>query len=309
MKIKFIIPIVLVLMFSIGLASATVVNYTVSGNWVAPTGVTSVFVEGWAGGGAGGGSSSNNQAGAGGAGGQYVNKTMTVIPGQSYAYTIGYAGAGASGAAGQAGGNTTFNSSLLFLAVGGAGGAANLGAAGVGSRTYGVGDNVREGGNGAAGVTSNGGGGGGGAGSTGPGNNASGTTGGATKADNGGVGGTGTSGVVGGAGTNYSAGGGGGEFGGGAKAGGAGAEGLLKLTYTAASTCTYGGTGNWVINCADACSFSSITSITGNNNVSTYGTGTLTFNSGGKWTFTGTAQYVKINSGCTFAIKSGGGFL
>lgn len=79
-------------------------------------------------------------------------------------------------------------------------------------------------------------------------------------------------------------------------------------TSEIASTCTYSGSGEWNVNCADYCNFSSQTLIPSTNNVVATGTGTLTFNNGGKWTFTGTGQKVIINSGCKFVINSGGGF-
>lgn len=90
-----------------------------SGTFVAPEGVTTVFVTGVGGGGAGGNGAngaSSNTAGAGGGGGGSgawcFRCPVTVVPGTSYAITIG-AGAASSFAA------------LLSLGAGGAGGNAS----------------------------------------------------------------------------------------------------------------------------------------------------------------------------------------
>lgn len=83
---------------------------------------------------------------------------------------------------------------------------------------------------------------------------------------------------------------------------------VVNYNETAPSTCTYGGSGNWNVNCADNCVFSSSTTLAGANNVTITGTGTLTFASGGKWIFTGLNQYLNIDKGCTLAINSGGGW-
>ena len=77
-----------------GVASAATVNFSSSGSWTAPTGVTSVTVEAWGGGGAGGGATENPAEGGGGAGGQYAKKTLTVVPGTRYAFVVGKGGSG-----------------------------------------------------------------------------------------------------------------------------------------------------------------------------------------------------------------------
>ena len=81
----------------------------------------------------------------------------------------------------------------------------------------------------------------------------------------------------------------------------------IKEKPGAENTCTYGGAGNWLINCADQCVFSSVTTISEGNNVTTTGSGSITFNSGGRWTFMGLLQYIFLNSGCQLNINSGGG--
>jgi hypothetical protein len=78
--------------------------------------------------------------------------------------------------------------------------------------------------------------------------------------------------------------------------------------YTVSNSCTYSGTGNWALNCADNCNFTSTTTIPSTNNVTISGTGTLNFASGGKWIFSGSNQFVKIFTGCALNIYSGGGW-
>lgn len=75
-----------------------------------------------------------------------------------------------------------------------------------------------------------------------------------------------------------------------------------------ATSCTYGGSGNWALNCADNCIFNTAQIIANGDNVTITGTGTLTFNSGGIWTFTGFYQYVNIYPGCVINIYPGGGW-
>lgn len=70
-----------------------------SGTWIAPAGVESVQYL-LVGGGGGGGGGSGTGAGGGGGGGSVKTGTMTVIPGESYNYTVGGGGAGGSGSSG-----------------------------------------------------------------------------------------------------------------------------------------------------------------------------------------------------------------
>jgi len=135
--------------------------------WVCPKGVTSVKVKLWGGGGAGGGLTTDNTIcrGGGGAGGQYAEKTVSVTEDTSYTVTVGAGGTGSTGD-GTAGGDSSFESSVI--AKGGAGGKSyeNGAAGGAGSTTGGVGNIVRKGGSGSNGGTSLYGGAGGGAGGT-----------------------------------------------------------------------------------------------------------------------------------------------
>jgi hypothetical protein len=129
------------------------VTFTTStqGNWTVPAGVAAVRLRLWGGGGAGG--SGLGGAGGGGAAGGYSDGYYSVVPGQTFAVTVGGGGIGsgtaggpsafgylASATGGQAGGNgasgiggaggasggTGFGSTLLV--AGQSGGAALLGA-------------------------------------------------------------------------------------------------------------------------------------------------------------------------------------
>ena len=221
--------------------AAQTVTYTSSGSWTAPTGVSSVTVEAWGGGGGGGAATGNPAKGGGGAGGQYVRKVVSVVAGNTYAFTVGNGGSAGTSVAGGAGGDSTFAGTTV-VAKGGAGGglaAANNsgGVGGVGSASGGIGDVVYAGGSGSSGVAGSscqpGGAGGGGAGSSGPGGDADGNVGGSGTSEHGGNGGNGK--TVAGAGDVGSAAGGGGAGGcattNADHAGGAGGRGQLRLTY------------------------------------------------------------------------------
>lgn len=202
--------------------SQTTDTYTTSGNWIVPAGVTSVTVQIWGAGGGGGGSNTaaTNFGGSGGGSGAYVSRIITVSPG-TYAFTIGTGGTGgiAAGGTGGAGGNSTITiGGFTLTANGGTGGTGNTGAAGIGGTGTGGTTNT----NGNSGIV---GGAIGGAGGNAP---------------NGGTGGTGGSNSDGISGTTPGGGGGGGERGGGSsRAGGVGARGEIRFTYTLpASYCT-----------------------------------------------------------------------
>lgn len=201
-------------------------------NWTVPTGVTSITVEAWGGGGGGGGLGTSSTNARGGGGGAYAQSLLAVTPGDNYTLTVGAGGAGGAAGAnpGSAGGASTFGSGPLVRAAGGSlGSAATSGAGGLGGTVAAsVGDILFRGGNANSG-------GGGGAGSTGPGGDAVGTTGGAGTTVGGGDGGSAaTSGNS--AGANGSAYGGGGSGArrqaGSARAGGAGAPGAVRITYS-----------------------------------------------------------------------------
>ena len=134
--------------------------YTASGtySWVAPTGVTSVSTV------AVGAGAGNSGCGGGGGGELRYKNNITVIPGNSYAVTVG------NNPAGNNGGQSTFNSTTVIANGGirttGAGGSGGTGDGG-GNGGNGVGPSASYGsGGGAAGYA--GVGGNGGNGSTGP---------------------------------------------------------------------------------------------------------------------------------------------
>lgn len=202
----------------------------VAGTWTVPCGVTSITVEiygggGGAGGGGGGsnGGFCNTRGGGGGGGGGYTTRTINVIPGAVFNYSIGAGGCGGGnggdsddGDPGTVGRNSTFSGAdatstpISLTANGGARGTEGESCGGTGSGGAG---------GGASGGTTNTTGSAGSGGSGG-----SGGAGGAGAGPGGGAGGVGNSG----AGTQY----GGGGAGGGNGNGGAGARGGLIITYT-----------------------------------------------------------------------------
>ena len=216
-------------------AEENITNYTASGTFTVPAGVTSITVRAWGGGGGGGGSSSWNKGGSGGGGGQYAEANISVTEGQVFDITIG--GGGAAGAQGNnpggAGGNTIFfNATQTYVrAIGGTGGAGNALAAGSGNLEGSIGNIKFYGGGGGTGGDS-GGGGGGGAGTTQNGSYGIGGTAGAGGSLYGGNGGAGEVNANGNPGSNYGGAGGGGEralFS--DEAGGAGAQGFSQVIY------------------------------------------------------------------------------
>lgn len=188
-----------------------------------PANVTSVKAEVWGSGGSGGGSNSNGNSGSGAGGGGYTTKTFAVTAGDLITYTVG---AGAAAGVVGANGNNGNLSSLAHIPTatnltGNAGsrGNANSGTGGTGGTGAGGTTNTT-GATGGAGATATGGNGG-------DGGNAAGT------------GGAGQTNVNGLAGTIPGGGGGGGEFGGGSsRAGGAGANGQVTLTFISVSSVT-----------------------------------------------------------------------
>ena len=227
-------------------AAATVTNFTASGTWVCPAGVTSVQVGCWGGGGSGGSAGAraagNYTAAGGGAGGTYCSNTVQVTAGNTYSFTVASGGAGAgvsgtsSGINGNQGGTTTFGTSgsltTPVVANGGPGGqganASTAGAATNGTTTGSSGGTATAGGTGAAGVstaatTSTFGGLGG--------------TGGGSGGGAGGIGGIGTGTTPqkdGQPGTVPGGGGGGGYSSSTGHQGGAGGGGQVVLTYSSA---------------------------------------------------------------------------
>ncbi|WP_445453996.1 GEVED domain-containing protein [Flavobacterium sp. 25HG05S-40] len=188
------------------------VTYTTgSGNFIVPCDVTSITVQIWGGGGAGGGANNNNNGGSGGGAGGYSTAILTVTPGSSIAYSVGTGGTGSNGNGGP-GIATTFGA---LTANGGTGGGQNRGAIGTGGNASGGTTNLT-GNNGSLGTTTVGAAGG----------NANGVGGGAGGASRN-TAGAGNPGFVPG-------GGGGGGFRTTAtnRAGGNGARGEIRITYT-----------------------------------------------------------------------------
>jgi hypothetical protein len=215
-------------------------TFTASGTWTAPTGVTEVLVEVW---GAGGGSIQppNRSSSGGGGGGAYSRSTVSVTPQSNYSYTVGTASYAADG------GDTYWVNTSTVMAKGGrastgtAGGAGGAAASGVGSVKYSGGT----GGNGASTNNANGGGGGGAAGSSGNGNSASARIGGAATSDYGGKGGDGSLGAGAGQyGSAYGGGAGGNSRSGGQPGNSAGADGFIRITYTAEASITVASSGS-----------------------------------------------------------------
>lgn len=231
----------LLFLFSITqLTAQTQVNFTASGTWTCPAGVTSIKVEAYgAGGGGGRGYSANKEGGGGGGGGAYtVNNSVPVTPGNTYNIVIGAGGIGGSGLSpgtnGADGGNTSFGGATV-VANGGKGGknfpnGATGGAGGIGG-TF-------NGGNGGDGTSSTSGGGGGCAGPNNTQTNGVGTaagTGGGGMAGNGGAG-TGAGSTAGSPGAIY--GGGGGASTKANNNGIAGANGYLRIEYITNDNCS-----------------------------------------------------------------------
>jgi|GEM_PF-1437317 len=138
------------------------VDFTASGTWSVPSGVTSCALYIWSGGG-GGGAASTYGGGGGGGGGVQASTGVAVTPGETITVTIG-----AGGAAGSAGGDTTVVGSFGTGTVAGgsagvAGTVAGQGAGGAGGSTGG--NRAGGAGGGGGGHVTYGGGGGGGAGS------------------------------------------------------------------------------------------------------------------------------------------------
>lgn len=220
-------------------AKATTTTFTASGNWTAPTGVTSVLVEAWGGGAAGGGRGNVTGQSGGGGGGAYASATIAVTPGVNYAYTVGAAVAGGTGNG--ANGNTTqWATGTEVRAAGGTGGQGTTtgGAGGVATSPATIGTTVFKGGDGANATAAISGGGGGGAGTGGAGGNATNGTAGSGTATGGGNGGAGVTNADGGTGIAAGGGGAGARRTSGNRAGGGGARGQITITYNTAPVFT-----------------------------------------------------------------------
>lgn len=205
--------------------------FTSSGTFTVPEGVNTIYVTMYDGGGGGGGGVNGGNGGAGGganggaggayvgnsgyggagggAGGYIIQEPLSVVPNKTYNIEVGLGGAGGTTASGDAKGHNGGTSSIsldgnIVLVTDKRG--ANGGAGGTGGTTGGAGGTYGAGGGG--------------------GNKAGGAGG---TYGLGGTGGTGISGSgTGGAGGAYGAGGGGGTT------GGAGAQGIVVITWGAA---------------------------------------------------------------------------
>lgn len=208
-----------------------------AGTWTKPAGVTDVVVECWGGGGAGGGATSNPAGGAGGGGGQYSRKYIKYTsPSVGIPYSVGAGGVGTQASIVN-GGDTTWATNVV-IAKGGTGGTPNgvdVGGVpgGIGNQAGSVGDVVYFGTDGEPGLvltsTPFGGTGGGAAGST---SISSGLN--ATTYEYGGQGGSQINGqsLAGNPGANYGGGGGGAATNVATnRAGGNGAQGVIRLIY------------------------------------------------------------------------------
>jgi hypothetical protein len=282
-------------------------NITVSPFQV-PAAVTSITVETWGGGGGGGfGRSNNGAAGGGGGGGAYTISTIAVTPGSSITFTVGAGGTGgtAAGVAATSGGTTTFNSAVPVVAIGGGAGT-GMAVAGNGPGGSGGAGGTYSGGNGANGVQASGGGGGGGsAGISSIGNAGSGITGGSAVAG-GGAGGNGANNTAGTAGTIPGGGGAGGHRNGNNRAGGAGANGQIIVSWTQPIFYSQGSVNpntltNWNTNpggggyspSSFAADYQTFIVQTGHDMSTT-----------GAWTVSGTGTFVQISSGASIIANN-----
>jgi hypothetical protein len=235
----------------IGIDEVRVVNAEVfytSTTWTAPAGVCTASVECWGGGGGGGfARGANGAAGGGGGGGAYARSSLAVTPESGYAIVIGNGGNGGTAAGVVAGNGTASNfGSTIVVANGGNGGTGvatnSAGSAGIGGTAASSTGLVKwSGGTGSVGLngttgTIGGGGGGGGAGIATDGNTVTSSITGASQVTGGGGGGSGASGLAGNPGQFPGGGGGGGHrTGGNNRSGGAGASGLVYISYTIAT--------------------------------------------------------------------------
>lgn len=94
---------------SSGGVTPKVETFTSTGTWTCPSNVTSIdlFLVGGGGGGGGGRAQSNNFGfcGGGGGGGSVFERTVSVVPGTVYTFTIGAGGSGGQGFTGAGGGS------------------------------------------------------------------------------------------------------------------------------------------------------------------------------------------------------------
>ncbi|PKD42978.1 invasin domain 3-containing protein [Rhodohalobacter barkolensis] len=121
--------------------------FTTSGTWTAPEDVFEITVEVWGGGGGGSIEAAGNSSKGGGGGGAYSTQTISVIPGNTYNFTVGL-----GGTPGNAGGDSFFGDGNEVLASGGSSGNQSDGGAG-GTATSSIGSVSFSGGTGGNGQT------------------------------------------------------------------------------------------------------------------------------------------------------------
>jgi hypothetical protein len=183
-------------------------EFTASGSFVVPAGITSISAAVVGGGGGGGGSDDSDETGGGGGGGGLAYATFEVTPDETLTVTIGSGGnGGGTGGNGAAGGASSISraGTPLVAANGGSGGQHRGGGGAGGAVTTGTGGTGGAGGAGSNRSSTNAGGGGGAGGYSGNGGagGSAASTGSATAGSGGGGGG-------GGGGTNNATRGGGG---------------------------------------------------------------------------------------------------
>lgn len=148
-------------------------NFTTSGTFTVPAGVTSIAVLCIGGGGGGGGSEDPNETGGGGGGGAlaYVNN-LSVTAGESLTVTVGSGGNGGGGGGngGSGGSSSLARGGTTLVQANGGGGGQNRGSGGSGGTvSTGTGGSGGQGGQGSDRNTNNAGGGGGAGGYSGAG--------------------------------------------------------------------------------------------------------------------------------------------
>lgn len=222
--------------------SAQSQSFTTAGthSFTVPQGVLSLKVECVGGGGAGGRVTPSNifdsDASGGGGGGAYASALVPVVQGNIYPLTVGIGGI--NDGSSTDGGDSFFDAGLEVLAKGGSTRSGNDNESGAqgGQASASAGSIKYNGGNGGDGDEgdADGGGGGGAAGSTGNGYSGNGLLGGGNRADYGGAGGAGGgNGAHGAAGNAYGGGGGGSSANGSNdRDGGAGASGIVVVSWT-----------------------------------------------------------------------------
>lgn len=219
-----------------GLAQTTQ-TFTTPGNgsFLVPCDVTSITVECWGGGASGGSKGSPSGQAGGGGGGAYARSVLAVTPNSTINFFVGSGGAltAAGNVDGNNGENTTWNTNQV-IAQGGFGGLSNGNGGNGGTVAGSIGTFVFRGGNGGTQAGGFSGGGGAGAGTAANGGDAAGGTAGIGVAPAGnGANGVNTD-VNGSTGNTYGGGGSGAKRTSGNRRGGAGAQGMIRITYTTA---------------------------------------------------------------------------